>query len=47
MGEDIPISLVVKKAPNTICLPNDDDYHSITKVMHVSLSISIKVYILT
>jgi len=35
-GQDITIALVVKKAPNLICLPNDDGYDSITKIMHVS-----------
>ncbi|MDD2982006.1 MAG: hypothetical protein PHQ74_01335 [Crocinitomicaceae bacterium] len=35
-GFDIPITLVVKKAPNNICFPNDDGYDSITKVFHVS-----------
>jgi len=35
-GTNIPITLVVKKKPNSICLPNDDGYDSITKIMHVS-----------
>lgn len=34
--QDIVISLVVKKEPNTICFPDDDGYDSITKTFHVS-----------
>jgi hypothetical protein len=30
-GQELPITLVVKKKANTICLPNDDGYDSITK----------------
>ncbi len=36
VGQDIPITLVVNKKPNTICLPNDDGVDSVTKVMYVS-----------
>jgi len=36
IGQNIPISLVVKKTPNTICFPDDDGYDSITKILHVS-----------
>lgn len=35
-GSNIPITLVVKKDPNSICFPNDDGYDSITKSFHVS-----------
>lgn len=35
-GQDISISLVIKKSPNTICYPNDDGYDSIVKILHVS-----------
>jgi hypothetical protein len=35
-GYNIPITLVVKKTPNSTCFPNDDGYDSITKVFHVS-----------
>lgn len=31
IGSTIPITLVVKKEPNTICFPEDDGYDSITK----------------
>lgn len=34
-GSNIPITLVVKKEPNTNCFPNDDGYDSITKIMRV------------
>ncbi len=33
-NQTIPITLVVKKKPNTICFPNDDGYDSITKYIH-------------
>jgi len=36
IGQNIPITLVVKKDPNLVCFPNDDGYDSITKVFHVS-----------
>ena len=36
VGEDITVTLVVKKEPNTLCFPNDDGYDSIIKTMHVS-----------
>jgi len=36
IGQNIPITLVVTKKPNTICLPDDDGYDSITKILHVS-----------
>ena len=36
IGQDIPITLVVKKEPNNTCFPNDDGYDSITKTFHVS-----------
>lgn len=39
-GNNIPITLVVKKKPNKICFPNDNGYDSITKIMHVSHFIS-------
>ena len=35
-GQNIPITLVVKKKPNRICFPNEDGYDSITKILHVS-----------
>jgi hypothetical protein len=35
-GQDIPVTLVVKKKPNAICFPNDDGYDSITKTFHVA-----------
>ena len=35
-GSIIPITLVVKKDPNTICFPDDDGYDSIIKVFTVS-----------
>lgn len=33
--QDITVSLVVKKATNAICLPNDDGYDSISRTFHV------------
>ncbi len=36
IGQNIPISLVVKKKPNTICLPLDDGYDSVTRHFHVN-----------
>ena len=36
IGQDIPITLVVKKEPNNTCFPDDDGYDSITKTFHVS-----------
>lgn len=33
-NQTIPITLVVKKKPNTICFPNDDGVDSITKYIH-------------
>ena len=36
VGQTIPISLVVKKSPNSICFPNDDGYDSITKYFTVA-----------
>ena len=38
-GNDIPITLVVKKIPNNDCYPNDDGYDSITKSFYVSYSL--------
>lgn len=35
-GQNIPITLVVKKKPNRVCFPNEDGYDSITKILHVS-----------
>jgi hypothetical protein len=35
-GQDIPITLVIKKKPNRVCFPNDDGYDSVTKILHVS-----------
>ncbi len=35
-GQDIPVTLVVKKKANTGCYPSDDGYDSITKVFHVA-----------
>jgi hypothetical protein len=35
-GTDQTISLVVRKAPNTVCFPNDDGYDSVAKQLHVS-----------
>ena len=34
-GQDITVSLVVEKEPNSICLPNDDGYDSISRTFHV------------
>lgn len=34
-GITIPISLVVKKKPNSICFPNDDGYDSISKSFYI------------
>ncbi len=34
-GQDITVSLVVRKATNSICLPNDDGYDSISRTFHV------------
>ena len=34
-GQDIPITLVVRKEPNLRCFPNDDGYDSITKTFHI------------
>jgi len=36
-GQDIPVSLVVKKQANNVCFPNDDGYDSITKSFHVAM----------
>ena len=33
-GQTIPVTLVVKKKPNTICNPNDDGYDSITRFIY-------------
>jgi hypothetical protein len=33
---DIPITLVTRKKPNTLCFPDDTGYDSITKTFHVS-----------
>jgi hypothetical protein len=35
-GSNIPITLVVRKNPDTNCFPNDDGYDSLTKFFHVS-----------
>jgi hypothetical protein len=35
-GQDIPVTLVVKKQANNVCFPNDDGYDSITKSFHVA-----------
>jgi len=35
IGSTIPITLVVKKEPNTICFPDDDGYDSITKTFNI------------
>ena len=35
IGQTLPMHLVVKKTPNTICFPNDDGYDSITKYITV------------
>lgn len=35
IGQTLPITLVVKKNPNTICFPNDDGYDSITKYLTI------------
>lgn len=35
-GSNIPITLVVKKAPNKLCFPDDNGYDSTTKILHVS-----------
>lgn len=36
IGNNIPITLVVKKDPNKTCFPDDDGYDSITKTFYVS-----------
>jgi hypothetical protein len=36
IGFDIPITLVVRKEPNSTCYPHDDGYDSITKTFYVS-----------
>lgn len=33
IGQTIPVSLVVKKKANIICLPNDDGYDSLKKIL--------------
>jgi hypothetical protein len=35
-GNNIPITLVVRKQPNKICFPNDDGYDSITRILSVT-----------
>jgi hypothetical protein len=35
VGSTIPITLVVKKEPNTKCLPDDDGYDSITRTFNI------------
>lgn len=35
-GQDIPITLVVNKTPNSICFPDDDGYDSVVKVFTVT-----------
>jgi hypothetical protein len=35
-GQTISVTLVVRKKPNYICLPNDDGYDSITKTVVIS-----------
>ena len=35
-GQDIPITLVVKKKENKICFPYDDGYDSVVKMIHIS-----------
>ncbi len=35
-GLDIPITLVVRKDPNKLCIPDDNGYDSLTKILHVS-----------
>ncbi len=34
-GQTLPMTLVVKKKPNTTCFPNDDGYDSITKTITI------------
>lgn len=36
VGTTQTISLVVRKEPNSVCLPNDDGYDSISKTLYVS-----------
>jgi hypothetical protein len=36
VNQSLPIVLVVKKSPNSICFPNDDGYDSIVKFLTVS-----------
>ncbi|MBP5982428.1 MAG: hypothetical protein KA734_01810 [Fluviicola sp.] len=36
VGQTIPITLVVKKKPNTICFPNDDGVDSIIKYLTIA-----------
>jgi len=38
-GEDITVSLVVKKTPNKDCFPDDDGYDSITRKIHIASAI--------
>lgn len=35
-GQNLPLTLVVKKKPNKICFPNDDGYDSIKKYINVT-----------
>ncbi|MEY2923045.1 MAG: hypothetical protein RLZZ493_1982 [Bacteroidota bacterium] len=35
IGQTLPITLVVRKNPNSICFPNDDGYDSITKYLTI------------
>lgn len=35
VGETYPMTLVVKKKPNTICFPNDDGYDSIVRYLTI------------
>ncbi len=36
LGQTLPITLVVKKNPNSMCFPNDDGYDSIVKYLTVA-----------
>ena len=34
-GETIPITLIVKKAPNKLCFPNDDGVDTLVRYLHI------------
>lgn len=34
-GQDIPVTLIIQKQPNTSCFPNDDGIDTLTKMLHI------------